>query len=89
MNVKVEIQCDFEGRKGKSEMKIPIKKQETIDTLLIKLSKRTPEVVETILDPRTGGLKDSFDIELNGRSIGMIKGMHTRLKEGDEVTITS
>lgn len=89
MNVKVKIQCDLNNEKKNSEIKIPIKKQETIDTLMIKLSKRTPELVEAILDPRTGGLKENFNIKLNGRSIKQIKGMHTRLKDNDEVAITS
>lgn len=88
MNVKVIVRNGPPEKSGSTDTKIPIKEGETIDTLLIKLSKRNPNVVESILDPRTGDLKDKCNIELNGRSIKKIKGLHTRLKNKDEVTIS-
>jgi len=88
MNVKVIVRENLSDGSGQTDTKIPIKEGETIDTLLIKLSKRNPDVVESILDPRTGDLKDEYNIELNGRSIKKIKGLHTRLKNKDEVSIS-
>lgn len=87
MKVKIMVQGELKEKSGTNGLKIPIKEKETIDTLLIKLSRRNPNLVESILDPRTGGLKEEFDIGLNGRSIKQIKGIHTRLKDKDEVTI--
>ncbi|MFP4005346.1 MAG: MoaD/ThiS family protein [Candidatus Hadarchaeia archaeon] len=89
MNVKVKIECDLCEKKGGREIKIPIGQEETVDMLLIRLSKRTPEVVESILDPRTGGLRSGYTIKLNGRPVKEIKGMHTKIKERDEVKITT
>lgn len=88
MKVKVLIDGDLQDETGYSDLKIPIEEQETIDTLLLKLSRRNPELVESILDPRTGGLKEEFDIDLNGRSIKQIKGLHTSLKDRDEISIS-
>lgn len=87
MKVKVILQDNLKEKIGSQAIKIPIREQETIDTLLIKLSRRNPNLVESILDPRTGNVKDGFDIKLNGRSIKQIKGLHTRLKDKDEVTV--
>ncbi len=87
MNVNVKIHEDLHDESGSNTTKIPIKEDETVDTLLIKLSRRNPDVVESILDPRTGGLKEDFNIKLNGRSIKEIKGIHTRLKNKDELSI--
>lgn len=88
MKVKIILQDNLKEKIGSQTIKIPIREQETIDTLLIKLSRRNPNLVESILDPRTGNVKDGFDIELNGRSIKQIKGLHTRLKDKDEVTVS-
>lgn len=89
MNVRIMVDSTLHEGKGGSQLKIPIEKHETVDTLLIKLSRRSPDLVESILDPRTGDLKKEFKIELNGRSIDQIKGLHTRLKNKDELTVTS
>lgn len=88
MKVKIIVRGDLQEEIGSNPIKIPIEEQETIDTLLIKLSRRNPALVEFILDPRTGDLKEGFDIDLNGRSIKQIKGLHTRLKDKDEVGIS-
>lgn len=87
MKVKVFIQKSSESRSDAASIKIPIKERETVDTLLIKLSRRYPDFIESILDPRTGDIKEEFNINLNGRSIKKIKGLHTRLKNKDEVSI--
>ncbi len=89
MKVNVRIRKELCEDGGPKSIKIPIQKQETIDTLLIKLSRRNPNLVESILDPRTGDVRDNFKINLNGRSIKGIKGLHTRLKNKDEITIAS
>ncbi len=88
MNVKVKIHEKLSKDSGENTTKIPINNQETIDTLLIKLSRRNPRLVESILDPRTGNLEDDYNIKLNGRSIKKIKGLHTTLKNKDELFIT-
>ncbi|KXB00502.1 hypothetical protein AKJ48_01290 [candidate division MSBL1 archaeon SCGC-AAA261O19] len=82
------IQGDLQKKAGTKKIRTPIEDQETIDTLLIKISRRAPKLVETILDPRTGDLNEDFEVLLNGRSIQQLSGLHTRLKDEDEVTIT-
>lgn len=89
MKVKVQVQGKLKEEVGSNNFTLVIEEGETIDLLLIKLSRRNPNLVESILDPRTGDLKEEFDIELNGRSIKKIKGLHTRLKNKDEIFITS
>jgi len=50
--------------------------------------RRHPQVVEAILDPTTGELREYFDILLNGRPIQQIRGIHTKLKHKDEIAIS-
>lgn len=88
MEVRILIQGDLQERAGTKKIRAPIEDQETIDTLLIKISRRTPKLVEAILDPRTGDLNDEFEVLLNGRSVKKLSGLHTRIKDNDEITIS-
>lgn len=88
MEVKVFVRGELHEKAGTGLIKVPIEDQESVDTLLIKLGRRSPNLVQTILDPRTGDLKEGCDILLNGRSIQGIRGIHTRLKDKDELTVS-
>lgn len=88
MEVVVKLRGDLREKAGTGTIKVPIDEDETVDTLLIKLSRRHPQVVETILDSTTGELLECFDILLNGRRIQQIRGIHTKLKHKDEIAIS-
>lgn len=88
MEVIVKLHGDLREKAGTNTVRVPIGEDETLDTLLMKLSRRHPKVVEMILDPTTGELKESYDILLNGRRIQRMRGIHTKLKHKDELTIS-
>ncbi len=88
MKVRISFGGALKERVGSNDITLPIEEGETIDVLLIKLGRRNPDLVESILDPRTGDLSKDFEIDLNGRSIRNIKGIHTRLKDKDEISIS-
>jgi molybdopterin converting factor small subunit len=50
----------------------------------MKISRRYPRLVEIMLDPTTGGLREDYNILLNGRRI---RGIHTKLKHKDEISV--
>jgi MoaD family protein len=89
MEVVVRLHGDFRDRAGTDTIKVSIDDDETVDTLLMKLSRRYPKVVEEVLDPTTGDVRENYDILLNGRRILQIRGIHTKLKHKDEITISS
>jgi len=88
MEVVVKLHGDLQEKAGTGTIKVPIIEDETVDTLLMKLSRRHPKIVEAILDPTTGELRENFDILLNGRRIQQIRGIHTKLKHKDEIAIS-
>ena len=88
MEVIVKLSDDLREKAGTGSIKVPINDDETVDTLLMKLSRRYPKLVETVLDPTTGEVKDEYEISLNGRRIRYNRGMHTKLKHKDEVAIS-
>jgi molybdopterin synthase sulfur carrier subunit len=88
MEIIVKLHGDFCKKAGTNSIKVTIGENETVDTLLMKLSRRHPQLVETILDPTTGELREQFNILLNGRAIQRLRGIHTKLKHRDEIVIS-
>ncbi len=88
MEVIVRLHADFREHVGTDTIRVPIDEDDTIDTLLMKLSRRYPKLIEMVLDPTTGEVRENYDILLNGQRIQHIRGIHTKLKHKDEVTIS-
>jgi len=63
---------------------VQISDYETIDTLMMKISRRYPKLLEMVIDPTTGDIRTDFEILLNGRRI---KDINTKLKHKDEISV--
>ena len=88
MEVIVRLHGDLQKKAGTDTIRMPIVDDETVDTLFMKLSRRYPQVVESILDPTTGEIGGNYSILLNGRSLQRLRGIHTKLKHKDEISIS-
>jgi molybdopterin converting factor small subunit len=88
MEVVIKLRGSLREKAGTDTIRMPIKENEIIDTLLMKLSRRCPEIVEMILDPTTGELSESCNILLNGRKVKGAGGIYTKLKHKDELEIS-
>lgn len=88
MEVTIKLHGELRVKAGTDTIRVPIHEDETVDTLLMKLSRRFPQVVESILDPTTGELGERYDVLLNGRSLKRLRGIYTKLKHKDEMTIS-
>ncbi len=88
MEVVIKLHGNFREHAGTDTIKVPIGNDETVDTLLMKLSRRHPKVVEEVLDPMTGDLRGNYNVLLNGRRVQQIRGIHTKLKHKDEITLS-
>ncbi len=87
MYVVVMLEGELSRKAGTETVRMPIDKDETLDSLLMKLGRRHPNVVERVLDPTTGELSERYQILLNSRPIRRLQGIHTKLKHKDEITI--
>lgn len=87
MEVTIKLHGELRKRAGTDTIKLPITEHETVDVLLIKLGRRYPAIIEEVLDPTTGELKEQCNILLNGRRIQRLRGIYTKLKHKDEITI--
>ncbi|MDI6643142.1 MAG: MoaD family protein [Candidatus Hodarchaeaceae archaeon] len=88
MEVTVRLHADFKEHVGTDTIRVSIDEDETVDTLLMRLSRRYPKLIEMVLDPTTGEVRESYDILLNGQRIQHIRGIHTKLKHKDEIAIS-
>jgi len=88
MEVVVRLNDELRKQAGTDTIKVPIDEDETVDTLLMKLSRRHPKLIELVLDPTTGEVKGEYEILINGRRIRHLRGIYTKLKHKDEVLIS-
>jgi MoaD family protein len=75
---------------GKREETLKFKndKTVTVDTILKQLAKRHgKDLVEYVYDRKTGNIKSFLQFLVNGRSTSTLKGLQTRLTDGDVLAI--
>lgn len=87
MEITVKFYGDIREKAGAESIKLSLDEGSTIDHLLIKLERRHPDLIEAILDPRTGELRPYLNVLLNGRRVRQPRGVHTKLKHKDELAI--
>jgi len=85
MQITVKLFGELEKMAGTREIKISISKGDTVDTVFLKLSRRYPKIVESLLDPITGEIAGGYEVLLNGRRPK--EGLYTRLKNRDELSL--
>jgi MoaD family protein len=85
MQITVKLLGELEKMAGTKEIKLSINEGDTIDTVFLKLSRRYPKMVESLLDPLTGEIADKYEVLLNGRYPK--EGLYTKLKNRDELSL--
>lgn len=84
MKIKVRFLQEYYFLMRRYEMEIELPENSTLLDLLKKLP---AELAEQVADLGEGKLKGVNDILVNGRSVRLLDGLGTRLKEGCVVTI--
>lgn len=84
MEVTIKVHPNLKAGIGTEEIRVRISESETLDTLMMKISRRYPKLVEYVLDPTTGELRQDYSVLLNGRRM---RDIHTKLKHKDEISV--
>lgn len=89
MKTKVEYIGHIKGiTQNKREEEIQMKDDATITDLLVLLSRKYGEPFKkAIYEPKGTDVKPNYIITVNGYLLNQLKGLETRLKNGDNVTI--
>lgn len=82
--VTVKLFANFREAAGRDQVKI---QADDIKDLLDELAKISGARLTGQLYDKTGKLRDTVHILVNGRGINLLKGLNTRLKDGDTVAI--
>jgi sulfur-carrier protein len=71
---------------GKPKLTIDFSADYTIKNLIQKLIQDTPQIKTSIIDQQTDGtIKTSALILINDREISVLKGIESKLSDGDEI----
>jgi MoaD family protein len=89
LKVKVEYLGHIKNiTNNKREEEIETKEDATITDLLIRLSKEHGEPFKkAIYEPKGTDVKSNYIITVNGYLLNQLKGLETKLKNGDHVTL--
>lgn len=87
MKVKVKFFTTLREITGKREEEIKSSGDLTVDELLEQLSKKHGRRFTDYVYDETGNVRSYLQFLINGRSITIMQGFKTRLREGDSVAI--
>ena len=89
MTIKVNVRLlgVFRGLSGKSQITLKLERP-TVRKVIQKLANSLPvEAKRLLVDPELNDPRPNAIILINGKEIGVLKGLETEIKEGDEVTL--
>ncbi|MCD6445367.1 MoaD/ThiS family protein [Candidatus Bathyarchaeota archaeon] len=76
---------------GKRRVKLEFNSEETVSLkkVIDKLIEEMPKLRKVLIDPELGSPKPNALILVNEKEISVLKGLETRIKDGDEIVIIS
>jgi len=87
VKVNVKLLGVFRGFSGKSRISLKIP-QPTVKSMIQKLADSlSAQAKRMLIDPELNDPRPNALILVNGKEIGVLKGLETEIKEGDEVTL--
>lgn len=87
MKVTVKFFTTLREIAGKGEEEIEFKSKITVQELLNHLSKKYGQQFQDYIYDEKGKKRSYLQFLINGRSITILQGLETKLKEGDKVAI--
>jgi len=87
IRVKVKFFTTLREIVGKKEEEIELSRSVTVEALLRQLSKTYGKEFEDYVYDELGNIRGHLQFLVNGKSITALRGLKTKLKEGDQVAI--
>jgi len=87
MAITVKFVGAFRHFSGVGELALGCCGLNSVSDLVNELVKKVPEMERGLVDPQLGNPDPTALILVNGREIGVLDGLETRLKDGDEVVL--
>lgn len=87
VDVKIRLLGVFRGLSGKSEMSLRIRGGTVGDVVQALAGSLPVEARRLLIDKELNDPRPNALILLNGKEISVLKGLKTRIEDGDEVTL--
>jgi molybdopterin synthase sulfur carrier subunit len=87
MRITVKFVGAFRHFSGAGELELGFCGLTSISDLVNELVRKVPEIERGLVDQQLGNPGANALILVNGREIGVLNGLETRLKNGDEVVL--
>jgi molybdopterin synthase sulfur carrier subunit len=87
MKVEVRFFTSLREITGKKVEEVQLQRTKTVEELLIEVSKRYGREFREYMYNGEGKVHSYLSILVNGRSINVLQGLDTELKEGDTIAI--
>ena len=72
---------------GAGELALDCKGYDSVGEVVHKLVKEMPDIKRSLIDQQLEDPRPNALILVNGREIGVLNGLETKLKDGDEVVL--
>jgi molybdopterin synthase sulfur carrier subunit len=72
---------------GKSKLTLQFDKSTSIRDVITKIVDEKPKLKRALIDPELNDPRTNSLILVNGKEIGILEGLDTKLEDGDELTL--
>ena len=87
MVVTVRFIGSFRASAGKSRFMLELEKAVSLRELVTKVVEEQPKLKRVLIDPELDDPRTNVLMLVNGKEISVLKGLDTKLKDGDELTL--
>jgi molybdopterin synthase sulfur carrier subunit len=72
---------------GKNKLALQFDKRSSLREVIARIVDDRPELKRALIDPDLNDLRTNSLILVNGKEIGVLEGLDTKLEDGDELTL--
>ena len=87
MTITVKLVGAFRHFLGTSELELPFKNLDSVSDLMTALTEYLPEIERTLVYQQLKNPGPNALILVNSKEIGVLDGVDTKLKDGDEIVL--
>jgi molybdopterin converting factor small subunit len=78
----------FKGISGREQLRLEFDNPVSVDEVIRRLLElTTPEIERVLVDPELDDPRPNAVILVNGKEIGVLKGLQTKVSDGDEIVL--
>jgi molybdopterin synthase sulfur carrier subunit len=85
LKVTLRFVGSFGSLTGKRTLSITLDKSESLRKVIDNIAEKLPKLKDALIDPELEKSRPNTLVIVNGKEISVLKGLETKLKDGDEV----